>query len=66
MTLTRRKLASLLSSAAGLALAPAQAQTPATPSAELQAARDRVKARSELLAKQYVSMSVEPAFQFKP
>jgi hypothetical protein len=64
MRLTRRKLGTVLT---GLALGPAAAQVQAQPSpaGELQAAKDRVKARSELLTKQEVAMTVEPAFQFR-
>jgi hypothetical protein len=63
MKITRRALAATLTSAA--ALAQTQPATPATPDQELQAARGRVKANSEALAKQEVPMSTEPAFQFK-
>jgi hypothetical protein len=65
MTLTRRKLASaILNSAAVTALAQSQ-PPPATPDEELKAARDRVKANSETLAKQTVPIGTEPALQFK-
>ena len=47
-------------------LAPAAlAQTPAAPEDELKAARDRIKAYGETLAKVEIPMSTEPAFQFK-
>lgn len=59
MKITRRKLAAVLTSAAAVA----QAQT--TPDQELQSAKDRIKANSDLLAAQPVPMSTEPAFQFK-
>jgi hypothetical protein len=59
MKVTRRKLATILTSAAAVA----QAQT--TPDQELQSAKDRIKANSGLLAAQPVPMSTEPAFQFK-
>ena len=45
------------------------AQTPApprTPEAELQAARDQLKATLARLSAQAVPMTTEPAFQFKP
>src|ERR1019366_1181384 len=61
MKLTRRQLATALTSAA------ARAQTtpgpPATPQDELKAARDRVKANGATLDKQEVPVAVEPAFQ---
>jgi hypothetical protein len=67
MKMTRRTLAASLSAAALAAQAPPQ--TPAspqlTPDAELQAARDRVKANTVLLSAQQVPMTVEPAFAFK-
>ncbi len=63
MKVTRRKWA-----AAALAPAIALAQTqpvPATPDDELKAARDRIKANSNLLAQQKVPMDLEPAVVFK-
>jgi hypothetical protein len=64
MKLTRRKLASaILSSAAATALA--QTQPAATPDEDLKAARDRIRANSETLAKQPVPIETEPALQFK-
>ena len=58
MQLTRRKLALAL-------LAPAAtAQTP-PPVDEVQAARDRIKANGEIIAKVELPMATEPAFQFK-
>jgi hypothetical protein len=61
--MTRRKLGVALISSAALAQnAPAQTAAPADP---LQAAKDRIKAASEALAKEQVPMSTEPAFQFK-
>jgi len=61
MKMTRRQLA-----AAALAVTAAKSQTPAaSPDEELKAARDRLKATSDTLAKQTVPMSIEPAFQFK-
>jgi hypothetical protein len=63
MKLTRRQLATALTSAAALAQAPSG--PPATPVEELKAARDRVKANGAALAKQEVPVATEPAFQFK-
>ena len=63
MKLTRRQLATALTSAAALAQSPSG--PPATPEEELKAARDRVKANGAVLAKQEVPMATEPAFQFK-
>lgn len=63
MKLTRRELAMVLGPAAALA------QTPAAPSAaansDLEAARARMKANGDALARQAVPMDTEPAFQFK-
>jgi hypothetical protein len=64
MKLTRRQMASTLT--AGAALAQAPSQPPPTADADLQAARDRVKANAARLSAQAVPMGVEPAFQFKP
>lgn len=58
MKLTRRELALGVTSAA-------LAQTPPTPQADLQTARDQVKANIAALAEIEVPMSTEPAFQFK-
>jgi hypothetical protein len=66
MRLTRRKLASaILNSAAATTLAQTQPPAPATPDEELKAARDRIRANSETLAKQPAPIEIEPAFQFK-
>jgi hypothetical protein len=67
MKLTRRQLAGLVSATAlPGALAAAQTEQPAAaPASELQTARERLKANSDLLAKQDVPMATEPAFQFK-
>ena len=65
MKLTRRELAAVVSATA---MATATAQTPqgsAAPANELQVARDRIKANSDLLAQQQIPMATEPAFQFK-
>ena len=63
MKLTRRQLATALTSAAALAQTPSG--PPATPEEELKAARDRIKAAGAALAKQEVPVETEPAFQFK-
>jgi len=63
MKLTRRQLAATLTSAA--ALAQTQSQPAATPEELLKAAKDRIKANGETLARQQVPMATEPAFQFK-
>ena len=63
MKLTRRQLASALTSAAALAQTPSG--PPATPEDELKAARDRFQANGAALAKQEVPVETEPAFQFK-
>jgi hypothetical protein len=62
MKLTRRQLALGLTSAVALAQAPAP---PASPEAELQSARDQVKAIGLALTQQQVPMSTEPAFAFQ-
>jgi hypothetical protein len=62
MKLTRRQLAAELTSAAALAQTPAP---PASPEAELQSARDQVKAIAATLIEQDVPMSTEPAFSFQ-
>jgi hypothetical protein len=59
MRITRRKLAVMLAASAAAALA----QTPTGD--PLQAAKDRIKANGDALAKEAVAMSIEPAFQFK-
>ena len=61
--LTRRKLAETLLATAAVEAAAQTAQP--TPDADLKAARDRLKATSDLLAAQNLPMDVEPAFQFK-
>jgi hypothetical protein len=66
--ITRRKLTGALISVSAVwssALSSgAFAQTPA-PADPLQAAKDRIKATSDALAKEQVPMATEPAFQFK-
>lgn len=63
MQLTRRELATALTSAAALAQTPPG--PPATPDDELKAARERIKTNGSALAGQQVPMATEPAFQFK-
>jgi hypothetical protein len=67
MKITRRKLAAALAAPALAGRMPtaAAAQTTATPADPLEAAKARIKANSDALAKQDVPMSTEPAFQFK-
>ena len=60
--LTRRELATAVLSTAA---AQAMPQAPATADEELKAARDRLKAAGDTLAKQAVPMATEPAFQFR-
>ena len=59
MKLTRRQLAAVVS-----ATTLAQAQT-AAPVDETQAARDRLKANSDALARHDLPPATEPAFRFK-
>jgi hypothetical protein len=63
MKLTRRQLATALTSAA--ALAQTRSGPAATADEELKAARDRIKANGAALARQEVPVATEPAFQFK-
>jgi hypothetical protein len=60
LKLTRRKLATVLASAAVAA-----AQQPAQAPDLVQAARDRMKANAAALNARAIPMSTEPAFQFK-
>ena len=75
MKLTRRQLAAMISSTATAASLfeasaerPAEAQ-PQMPTAgstdEIEAARERIKPSSDLLAQHELPMATEPAFQFK-
>jgi hypothetical protein len=61
MKITRRKLAAALLAPA--AAEPGQAQT--APADEVEAARARVKANAEAVAKVELPMSTEPAFHFE-
>jgi hypothetical protein len=67
MKMTRRALAASLSAAALAGQTPPQTQVAAQPApdAELQTARDRVKANTLLLSAQQVPMTMEPAFAFR-
>ena len=67
MRITRRKLAALVAPAVMGMAAPADvpAQTAAAPADPLEAAKARIKANTEALAKEAVPMALEPAFQFK-
>jgi hypothetical protein len=58
--LTRRQLATVVTAASATALG---AQT--APADDLEAARQRQKANSDVLAQQQIPMAIEPAFQFK-
>jgi hypothetical protein len=61
MKLTRRKLAAALLAPA----AAANAQTPQPAADAVQAARDRIKANGDILAKIEIPMATEPAVTFK-
>jgi hypothetical protein len=61
--ITRRKLAGVLISLSAV-WSNGLAQTPAAAD-PLQAAKDRIKATSDALAKEQIPMATEPAFQFK-
>jgi hypothetical protein len=65
--ITRRTLAALAAPAAASVFAApgGKAQTPAASADPLEAAKARIKANTETLAKAAVPMELEPAFQFK-
>jgi hypothetical protein len=65
MQLTRRTLATVLASAAGLAAHPPQTTPAPAEDDDLKTARDRLQANARLLAATPVPMATEPAFQFK-
>ena len=65
MRLTRRKLAATILSSAVTALAQTQPGPVPTADEDLAAAKNRIKANSETLAKQVIPMDTEPALQFK-
>jgi hypothetical protein len=63
MRLTRRELAAALASGATAA-----AQSPASalsPEEALKAARERIRANGEALAKERIPVETEPSFQFR-
>lgn len=62
MKLTRRQLAAVVSATA---MAQAQTEPRAAPADELETARARLKANSEVLTQQELPMATEPAFRFK-
>jgi hypothetical protein len=65
LKMTRRDLAAVLGSAASVALVHAQ-NPPAAPPEDLNAAaKDQLRQNTEAMAKIELSMSTEPAFQFK-
>jgi hypothetical protein len=66
--ITRRKLAGVLfsfSAASSSALSSKAFAQTAAPADPLQAAKERIKATSDALAKEQIPMATEPAFQFK-
>jgi hypothetical protein len=75
MKITRRRLAAALAAPALAAAMPptataqipaaAPVQTPPPAGDPLEAAKARIKANGDVLAKETVPMSTEPAFQFK-
>lgn len=67
MKLTRRKLAvTLAAPALAVGRTPAPEQTQPSAGDALAAAKARIQANSQALAKESVPMTTEPAFQFKP
>jgi hypothetical protein len=69
MKITRRAMAAVLASVGAQAQTPARpaptAELTAGPDAELQSAREQVRANATALSQFEVPMSTEPAFQFK-
>lgn len=65
MKFTRRELATVLAPAAALAQTPNPSGPPSGGDPDVDAARARMKANGDTLAKQAVPMDIEPAFQFK-
>jgi hypothetical protein len=63
MAVTRRSLAKLLAGAA--VTQAAEAQTAAPANADLQTAREQMRANAEQIAKVKLPMATEPAFHFK-
>jgi len=64
MKVTRRRLAASLAVSAA-AMAQPQPPSAAAPDEDLRAARERLKAASDALARQEVPMAAEPAFRFE-
>ncbi len=64
MAVTRRSLARMLAAAAA-ATQTSGAQTPQPADADMQSARDQMRANAEQIAKVKLPMATEPAFQFK-
>jgi len=65
LKMTRRDLAAVLGSAAGVAAVRAQDSPPSQPEDLNAAAKDQLRKDAEAMAKIELSMSTEPAFQFK-
>jgi hypothetical protein len=65
MKFTRRELATVLAPAAALAQTSTPPNPPSGGDAEVDAARARMKANGDTLAKHAVPMDTEPAFQFR-
>lgn len=68
MKITRRAMAAVLASVGAQAQTPAgpqQPPEPASPDAELQSAREQVRANVTALSQFEIPMSTEPAFEFK-
>ena len=65
LKMTRRDLAAVLGSAAGVAAVRAQDSPPGQPEDLNAAAKDQLRKDAEAMAKIELSMSTEPAFQFK-
>ena len=69
MKITRRAMAAVLASVGAQAQTtahPAPAVEPTAPDADLQSAKEQVRANVTALSQFEVPMSTEPAFQFKP
>jgi len=63
--MTRRDLAAVLGSAATAAMVQAQSAPTAPPEDLNTAAKDQLRQNAEAMAKVELSMSTEPAFEFK-
>ena len=69
MKITRRAMAAVLASVGAQAQTTARATAavePTAPDADLQSAKEQVRANVTALSQFEVPMSTEPAFQFKP